>query len=498
MSSKKLFSLIGIILLSLFCLIYLQQNINKIREKNFIGTNITLTDVPPVVSFTTIALGGFRGIVADILWLKAISLQDEGKYFEMIQLASWILKLQPKSTGAIAFLAWNMAYNISIIYTEPGKKWQWVKNGVNLLRDALQYNPVNASLCKELAWIYINKIGNKYDSSNLYYKTQLALDMEKIISNDPQEDQNFWNLMAKTPSNYKEFIKKELSGECISEILRNSEYKDIEDLYIFFKNEGRLPQQVEFKLADSKSLQSLILFLKKKMLKEEFGLEPEKIVEINEKFGKLDWRLYSSLAIYWGYVGISVLKDSRECRSALNMALAAAVLNGKLLLVDHFEYNDFTTCLNFSVFPIINNYFMDKVIDENNADYTNFYFSFANKIIPELYLYGRYEEAKAIFDNIKKACPGMSSFTTLDVFLNSYWNSYFEQNNKEQILSNIIQYIRISYLLNRKGMPDVAESLKNNSQYIYDRYSKNYFNNKLPEFRSFYTDKINALQKNIK
>ena len=45
------------------------------------------------------ALGGFRGLLADILWIRAISLQEQGKYFELVQLADWIQKLQPKFAG---------------------------------------------------------------------------------------------------------------------------------------------------------------------------------------------------------------------------------------------------------------------------------------------------------------------------------------------------------------------------------------------------------------
>lgn len=465
----------GIILLSWFCLMYSGQNINRIREKDFAGTNTAFNDVPPIVAFTTVALGGFRGIAADILWIKSISLQDEGKYFEMVQLASWILKLQPKSTGAVSFLAWNMAYNISIIFAEPEKKWQWVENGINLLRNAIQYNPGNASLCKELAWIYINKIGDRFDSANLYYKTHLALDMEKIIGSDATENQSFWDLMAQTPLDYNEFIKKEPSGKAISAILKNSDYKNIEDLYAFFRKEGRLPKQVESKLSNWKLEQSLTLYLKRRMLREEFGLEPEKIIEINKKFGGLDWRLYSSLAIYWSYSGISISKNNRECRKALAMALSGAALNGKLLLVDRAEDNNFTTCPNFSAFPTINNYFIDKLSGENKDDYVNFYFSFSNKAIPILYLYGKCEQANSMFDYLKNSYPNdMRGGETFRRFLDSYWDDYIAKNNKEQILSDISKYTRITYLLSQKGMPDLAESLKKNRQYFENKYSKRY------------------------
>ena len=54
-------------------------------------------NMPPAVAFTTVALGGFRGILADILWMRAGSLQDDGRYFELVQLSDWITKLQPRS-----------------------------------------------------------------------------------------------------------------------------------------------------------------------------------------------------------------------------------------------------------------------------------------------------------------------------------------------------------------------------------------------------------------
>ena len=42
-----------------------------------------IRNAPPMVIFTTVALGSFRGIVADLLWLRAGALQEKGNYFEM-------------------------------------------------------------------------------------------------------------------------------------------------------------------------------------------------------------------------------------------------------------------------------------------------------------------------------------------------------------------------------------------------------------------------------
>src|SRR6266853_1021609 len=101
-----------------------------------------LENSPPLVAFTTVALGGFRGIIADVLWLRATELQKDGKYFELVQLADWITKLEPRFAQVWAFHAWNMAYNVSVLFNDPPDRWRWVRQGIVLLRDeGLKYNP---------------------------------------------------------------------------------------------------------------------------------------------------------------------------------------------------------------------------------------------------------------------------------------------------------------------------------------------------------------------
>lgn len=87
------------------------------------------------MAFTTVALGGFRGIIADMLWMRASELQNEGKFFELAQLADWITKLEPRFPTVWAFHAWNMAYNISVLFPDPEDRWRWVQQGIRLLRD---------------------------------------------------------------------------------------------------------------------------------------------------------------------------------------------------------------------------------------------------------------------------------------------------------------------------------------------------------------------------
>ncbi len=136
-------------------------------------------NMPPAVAFTTVALGGFRGILADILWMRAGSLQDEGRYFELVQLSDWIVKLQPRSPPIWAYHAWNMAYNLSALMSAPAEKWRWVRNGITLLRDeGMAYNPGSARLHQELAWLFLHKLGTSDDSAAAYYRAQWTAEVD--------------------------------------------------------------------------------------------------------------------------------------------------------------------------------------------------------------------------------------------------------------------------------------------------------------------------------
>ena len=136
-------------------------------------------NMPPLVVLTTVAFGGFRGILADVLWMRAGTLQDEGRYFELVQLSDWIVKLQPRSPAIWAYHAWNMAYNISALMSAPAERWRWVRNGLALLRDeGMVYNPGSARLHQELAWLFLHKLGTDDDSAAAYYRAQWAAEMD--------------------------------------------------------------------------------------------------------------------------------------------------------------------------------------------------------------------------------------------------------------------------------------------------------------------------------
>ena len=100
--------------------------INSKRQEMKLISNEPLKNAPPSLAFATVAMGAFRGLVVDVLWLRADKLKQQGQYFDAKQLAEWITTLQPRFASVWEFQAWNMAYNISVAIpaTQPDQRWQ--------------------------------------------------------------------------------------------------------------------------------------------------------------------------------------------------------------------------------------------------------------------------------------------------------------------------------------------------------------------------------------
>src|SRR5258706_12084951 len=183
-SSSKLYkpALLLMAVALLFSVSFSQRGLNGKREKMGLTRLAPLENAPPVLAFTTVALGGFRGLIANALWIRANDLQDEGKYFEMVQLADWITKLQPHFTTVWVHQAWNMAYNISIKFSDPHDRWLWVQRGIELLRDqGLKYNPQEPLLYRELAWFFQHRRGADLDEAHGTYKHAWEDEMQQVV-----------------------------------------------------------------------------------------------------------------------------------------------------------------------------------------------------------------------------------------------------------------------------------------------------------------------------
>jgi len=172
----KTFRWVAVLVLLVLAAAWQSRRLASARQSHQAGAYAAVTSKPPpALTFVVAGLGGFRGIVAEVLWFRASRLQEEGRYMELVQLADWITMLDPHASEAWVYNAWNLAYNVSVMMNRPEDRLRWVENGVSLLRDeGLRFNPREARLYRELAWFYQNKIGDVLDNAHLTYKLKLA------------------------------------------------------------------------------------------------------------------------------------------------------------------------------------------------------------------------------------------------------------------------------------------------------------------------------------
>ncbi|MEN8128524.1 MAG: hypothetical protein ABFR90_12090, partial [Planctomycetota bacterium] len=208
------------------------ESIHKAREEMGLVANASLENAPPSLAFATVAMGAFRGLVVDILWMRADNLKQEGKFFDAKQLAEWITTLQPRFAAVWDFHAWNMAYNISVAIpnTQPEERWRWVQNGYELLRDrGIEMNPKSILLYRSLAWIFQHKIGGVTDDAHRYYKREIALSVRSALGEDPSNA--YFQSLIEQPKTLEKILTDKAVARFIEELQAADEtFSDPEQL----------------------------------------------------------------------------------------------------------------------------------------------------------------------------------------------------------------------------------------------------------------------------
>ncbi len=334
--------------------------INKQRVKLNLISNKKIQDAPPSLAFATVAMGAFRGLIVDALWIRADKLKQQGQFFDAKQLAEWITTLQPRFASVWEFRAWNMAYNIAVAIpaTRPEERWTWVKNGCELLRDkGIPLNPKAIILYRELARIYQNKIGDVMDEANKYYKIQLVNAMEPLLGN---ADKDFFDKLANAPTKWSQIIKDPDIDKFVDALIKaDDSFKkqpDFVNSYLALRQNPDMFEPQAFKVIDAyrgtSTLRKFDIFAKAFHLRNTCKLEPKLMQQINEKYGPidwndpnnrlpLDWRHPDTHAIYWAVKGLKEAHKGRFSIDETNTdrilvhSLQNLFINGKIYLYDY-------------------------------------------------------------------------------------------------------------------------------------------------------------------
>lgn len=329
---------LGVLVLSLGISTVLAVELSASGGRNRLAYADTEVEGQPPQVAAGIAMGAFRGLFVNILWIRANALKEDGRFHEAIDLAKAITKLQPRFPQVWVFHAWNMAYNISVATQTPQERWQWVNAGIKLLRDqGIPANPNDMLIHKELGWIFLHKIGGYLDDANVHYKRWLAAEWTEVLGPPPAPEpkDRDWNYITKkyadwlrpiaqAPDNPEDLVKEEpTTRDLVNRIRTDCGFEFTLDLVRVYakaqaivKSSSRVlfeasmqPQERAFlALVDdpayAKAWAALLPYLRRKLLIETYHMEPERMVRYTEEYGPLDWRHCGAHGLYWAQRGV--------------------------------------------------------------------------------------------------------------------------------------------------------------------------------------------------
>ncbi len=340
-----------------------QDSLNIEREKLGLTRVEPLDNAPPVLAFTTVALGGFRGLISNALWIRANDLQEQDKFFEMAQLADWITKLEPHYVQVWLVQAWNMAYNISVKFTDFADRWRWVKRGIELLRDdGLRYNPNEMLIYHDLAWLFQHKLGANLDDANMHYKQQWANEMAAV----------------------------------------------------FDKKKPNLDELIHPQTDDQKRRAAL--------LREKYKMDPEFMKEVNDRYGPLEWRLPEAHAVYWAALGLKRAKevpakikedDLLTLRRVIYQSMLLSFQRGHLVEIPWLKEFDFGP--NLDIIPKVDKAYLQAAQeDEKNREHIlKAHRNFLKDAVYFLYMHNRLPDAAQWYQYLGQKYPnGLLTFDT--------------------------------------------------------------------------------------
>ncbi len=309
---------------------------------------------PPQVALG-IAMGAFRGVFVNWLWMRANELKEAGRHHESVELAKAITTLQPRFPRAWVFHAWNLAYNISVTTQTGTERWNWVRQGIELLRgDALKNNPSDLLISKELAWIFLHKIQGITDDANIYYKKMHAKEWQVVLGIPPRYDPAI-RTRAAAVSRFVEWLRPLAEApETFDSLFAGPEGESIRELVDKIRANGLRtefnyetvaqyeidramsawglratfeaanppgPKSVGFRAliedpAYAKAWPRLLSFMRSRLVREKYHMDPAVMIRYTEKYGPIDWRNPAAHALYWAAIGVEAAIPRADARTA--------------------------------------------------------------------------------------------------------------------------------------------------------------------------------------
>jgi hypothetical protein len=414
-------------------------------------TDVAIEGAPPIVALGT-AIGAIRGVIVDYLWIRLTLMKEKGLFYELMADADLITKLAPRFPQVWAFHGHNMAYNVSVMTNTPEERWNWVKSGIDLVRnEGLKYNPNDLVLHKELAFWFGHKLDGIADDAHLHYKREFAREWHLLLGQPPIDHagrEQWMRTLAEAPATLEEADRRtpgtaallerlaEAAGESgppgVSfdkrlllaygewEALKSSPYARLLDLESQLRANSPLFVAVDSILGDPEQqarVETLIAYLRRTVLADEYNMDVERMHRYTAEVGPLDWRHPQAHALYWARKGTEMgegrVDDPDDIYKIINNDRAQihamqSMARSGLMSVDPFSGDNPGRISDPRWIKVIDGYFRelyDKHYDARGAGadtFTDFHENFMTSAVRELYRAGDLDGAQAILDELDR------------------------------------------------------------------------------------------------
>jgi len=381
----------------------------------------------PQIVLLTHLLGGFKGLLVDAVWLRAVALQQEERFWELYQLYDWMGKLEPHLEKIWVFNGWNMAYNLVAELDNSESRWQWVARAIEYMRDeGLKYNPKSGQIMQQIAWTFHHKIGKTADYHHFYYKHRWALIMNAVMGDRDMQDmkgvrdapQNLADLLE--DRDVKLVLGREFDlrpdKEPISLLARAEGIYEIPPpvFKVLFATKPENMSYGQFlSTPEGSAARKVINYIVSRVLRERFKMTRLDLVAgIEEQFGKFDWRLPEPHALYWGALASMVDPDPNkqiDYDRMVMFSLRESMQRGKIAYMDPVPGGQFITAWDLSKIRPLHELYLRMLVKHpddwdhrGGSSVRDGHLQFLQEACFTLYFAGYEETARYYFNEMKR------------------------------------------------------------------------------------------------
>lgn len=158
-------------------------------------------------------IGGFRELIAGILWVKADSFFDTGNYDAILPLIRLVTILDPHQIDVYATGMWHIGYNFTD--EEQRSDRRYIPAALALGKEGYRNNPTTYEMFFETGWMWYHKIDDDYEHAvDLFLQARERADMiparKNLLSMAYQRDgkpemalDNYFTLYDKATDEFK-------------------------------------------------------------------------------------------------------------------------------------------------------------------------------------------------------------------------------------------------------------------------------------------------------